>query len=176
MRKRCEGYRNQSSALPSRASCSRCFMALNPIVPIRKRKDRNLALSATFLRLGAAAISLNTDIGSKVQQINCWEAFFRLLRVGEDCQSKKSCRKGEILFSKRVGCRNKVIAVMDHICKECAKLFGSEGSLPIRCPPTAQSKSALAVQWRPRTPADRPECQPAALWSRRREPGAKGPL
>ena len=59
-------------------------------------KTKNLALSATFLRLGAAAISLNTDIGSKVQQINCWEAFFRLLRVGEDCQSKKSCRKGEI--------------------------------------------------------------------------------
>ena len=59
-------------------------------------ENKNLALSATFLRLGAAAISLNTDIGSKVQQINCWEAFFRLLRVGEDCQSKKSCRKGEI--------------------------------------------------------------------------------
>ena len=48
---------------------------------------------------------------------------------------------------------------MNHICKECAKLFGSEGSLPIRCPPTAQSKSALAARWRPRTPADRPECQ-----------------
>ena len=59
-------------------------------------ENKNLALSATFLRLGAAAISLNTDIGSKVQQINCWEAFSRLLRVGEDCQSKKSCRKGEI--------------------------------------------------------------------------------
>ena len=103
MRKRCEGYRNQSPALPSRASCSRCFMALNPIVPIRKRKNKNLALSATFLRLGAAAISLNTDIGSKVQQINCWEAFFRLLRVGEDCQSKKSCRKGEIFVFKTSG-------------------------------------------------------------------------
>ena len=103
MRKRCEGYRNQSSALPSRASCSRCFMALNPIVPIRKRKDKNLALSAIFLRLGAAAISLNTDIGSKVQQINCWEAFFRLLRVGEGCQSKKSCRKGEIFVFKTSG-------------------------------------------------------------------------
>lgn len=103
MRKRCEGYRNQSPALPSRASCSRCFMALNPIVPIRKRKNKNLALSATFLRLGAAAISLNTDIGSKVQQINCWEAFFRLLRVGEDCQSKKNCRKGEIFVFKTSG-------------------------------------------------------------------------
>ena len=103
MRKRCEGYRNQSSALPSRASCSRCFLALNLIVPIRKRKDKNLALSAIFLRLGAAAISLNADIGSKVQQINCWEAFFRLLRVGEDCQSKKSCRKGEIFVFKTSG-------------------------------------------------------------------------
>ena len=103
MRKRCEGYRNQSPALPSRASCSRCFMALNPIVPIRKRKNKNLALSATFLRLGAAEIYLNTDIGSKVQQINCWEAFFRLLRVGEDCQSKKSCRKGEIFVFKTSG-------------------------------------------------------------------------
>lgn len=103
MRKRCEGYRNQSPALPSRASCSRCFMALNPIVPIRKRKNKNLALSAIFLRLGAAEISLNTDIGSKVQQINCWEAFFRLLWVGEDCQSKKSCRKGEIFVFKTSG-------------------------------------------------------------------------
>ena len=107
MRKRCEGYRNQSSALPSRASCSRCFMALNPIVPIRKRKDKNLALSATFLRLGAAAISLNADIGSKVQQINCWEAFFRLLRVGEDCQSKKVAERARFLFSKRADSYNR---------------------------------------------------------------------
>ena len=94
MRKRCEGYRNQSSALPSRASCSRCFMALNPIVPIRKRKDKNLALSATFLRLGAAAISLNTDIGSKVQQINCWEAFFPSFAGGRGLPIEKKLQKG----------------------------------------------------------------------------------
>jgi len=78
-------------------------MTLSPIAPFRKRKNKNLALSATFFRLGAAEISLNTDIGSKVQQINCWEAFFRLLRVGEDCQSKKSCRKGEIFVFKTSG-------------------------------------------------------------------------
>ena len=94
MRKRCEGYRNQSSALPSRASCSRCFMALNPIVPIRKRKDKNLALSATFLRLGAAAISLNTDIGSKVQQINCWEAF-PSFAGGRGLPIEKKLQKGQ---------------------------------------------------------------------------------
>ena len=134
MRKRCEGYRNQSPALPSRASCSRCFMALNPIVPIRKRKNKNLALSATFLRLGAAAISLNTDISSKVQQINCWEAFFRLLRVGEDCQSKKSCRKGEIFVFKtsgslqQGGCRSRrrcskvVVAASGAAAKEVPRL------------------------------------------------------
>ena len=217
MRKRCEGYRNQSSALPSRASCSRCFMALNPIVPIRKRKDKNLALSATFLRLGAAAISLNTDIGSKVQQINCWEAFFRLLRVGEDCQSKKSCRKGEILFSKRAdsynradvaaggaeagslpqpavprgrrccswqccnegGCLSGVISVAGRaaVGRCCGGRVSAMGRILRR---TREASLASAVQNEGRhccaAERSRPECQPAALRSRRRESGAKGPL
>ena len=102
MRKRCEGYRNQSPALPSRASCSRCFMALNPIVPFRKRKNKNLALSATFLRLGAAAISLNTDIGSKVQQINCWEAFSVFCGWARIANRKKVVERARFLFSKRV--------------------------------------------------------------------------
>lgn len=157
-------------------------MTLSSIAPFRKCKNKISGFSATFLRLRIVAGLLNVDNVAKAQQINCLTARFRLLKAGEDPQSQKSCRKSKILFSKRVGCRNKVIAVMDHICKECAKLLGSEGSegsegsLPIRCPPTAQSKSALAARWRPRTPADRPECQPAALRSRRREPGAKGPL
>ena len=107
MRKRCEGYRNQSSALPSRASCSRCFMALNPIVPIRKRKDKNLALSATFLRLGAAAISLNADIGSKVQQINCWEAFSVFCGWARIANRKKVAERARFLFSKRADSYNR---------------------------------------------------------------------
>ena len=65
MRKRCEGYRNQSPALPSRASCSRCFMALNPIVPFRKRKNKNLALSATFFRLAILAHPQKTEKASQ---------------------------------------------------------------------------------------------------------------
>ena len=108
MRKRCEGYRNQSPALPLRASCSRCFMALNPIVPFRKRKNKNLALSATFLRLGAAAISLNTDIGSKVQQINCWEAFSVFCGWGRIANRKKVAERARFLFSKRVDHDNRV--------------------------------------------------------------------
>ena len=151
-------------------------MTLSSIAPFRKCKNKISGFSATFLRLRIVAGLLNVDNVAKAQQINCLTAHFQLLKAGEDPQSQKSCRKSKILFSKRVGCRNEVIAVMGHICKECAKLLGSEGSLPIRCPPTAQSKSALAAQWRSRTPADRPECQPAALRSRRREPGAKGPL
>ena len=154
-------------------------MTLSSIAPFRKCKNKISGFSATFLRLRIVAGLLNVDNVAKAQQINCLTARFRLLKAGEDPQSQKVAERARFLFSKRVGCRNKVIAVMDHICKECAKLLGSEGSegsLPIRCPPTAQSKSVLAAQWRPRTPADRPECQPAALRSRRRESGAKGPL
>lgn len=110
MRKRCEGYRNQSSALPSRASCSRCFMALNPIVPIRKRKDKNLALSATFLRLGAAAISLNTDIGSKVQQINCWEAFSIFCGWARIANRKKVAERARFCFqNERIATTGRVL-------------------------------------------------------------------
>ena len=217
MRKRCEGYQNQSSALPSRASCSRCFMALNPIVPILKRKDKNLALSATFLRLGAAAISLNTDIGSKVQQINCWEAFFRLLRVGEDCQSKKVAERARFLFSKRADSYNRADVAAGgaeagslpqpavpwgrRCCSwQCCNEGGaSAGFISVagraaagRCcggrvsavgrilRKTREASLASAVQNEGRhccaAERSRPECQPAALRSRRRESGAKGPL
>jgi hypothetical protein len=36
-------------------------MALNPIVPFRKRKNKNLALSATFFRLAILAHPQKTE-------------------------------------------------------------------------------------------------------------------
>ena len=217
MRKRCEGYRNQSSALPSRASCSRCFMALNPIVPIRKRKDKNLALSATFLRLGAASISLNTDIGSKVQQINCWEAFSVFCGWARIANRKKVAERARFLFSKRADSYNRADVAAGgaetgslpqpavprgrRCCSwQCCNEGGaSAGFISVagraaagRCcggrvsavgrilRKTRETSLASAVQNEGRhcCAAERshPECQLAALRSRRRESGAKGPL
>ena len=99
MRKRCEGYRNQSSALPSRASCSRCFMALNPIVPIRKRKDKNLALSATFLRLRIVTGRKGANRGPESQQISCGAVPFRFADGGkESAIAKKLHRSRNFCF------------------------------------------------------------------------------
>ena len=61
-------------------------------------ENKNLALSATFLRLGAAAISLNTDIGSKVQQINCWEAFSVFCGWARIANRKKVAERARFLF------------------------------------------------------------------------------
>ena len=102
MRKRCEGYRNQSPALPSRASCSRCFMALNPIVPFRKRKNKNLALSATFFRLAILAHPQKTEKAS--QQLICctFEPISVFKEIAAAPNRKKVAERARFLFSKRV--------------------------------------------------------------------------
>lgn len=107
MRKRCEGYRNQSSALPSRASCSRCFMVLNPIVPIRKRKDKNLALSAIFFRLAILAHPQKTEKAS--QQLICctFEPISVFKEIAAAPNRKKVAERARFLFSKRADSYNR---------------------------------------------------------------------
>ncbi len=158
-------------------------MTLSSIAPFRKCKNKISGFSVTFLRLRIVAGLFECRQRRKSTSNKLLDGPFPTFEGGRGSAIAKKlqkeqdfCFQNEWAAATRGLCRNKVLAVRDHICKECAKLFGSEGSLPIRCPPTAQSKSALAARWRPRTPADRPECQPAALRSRRREPGAKGPL
>ena len=108
MRKRCEGYRNQSPALPSRASCSRCFMALNPIVPFRKRKNKNLALSATFFRLAILAHPQKTEKAS--QRLICctFEPISVFKEISAAPNRKKVAERARFLFSKRVDRDNRV--------------------------------------------------------------------
>ena len=217
MRKRCEGYRNQSSALPSRASCSRCFMALNPIVPIRKRKDKNLALSATFLRLAILAHPQKTEKAS--QQLICctFEPISVFKEIAAAPNRKKVAERARFLFSKRADSYNRADVAAGgaeagslpqpavprgrRCCSwQCCNEGGaSAGFISVagraaagRCcggrvsavgrilRKTRETSLASAVQNEGRhcCAAERshPECQLAALRSRRRESGAKGPL
>ena len=102
MRKRCEGHRNQSPALPSRASCSRCFMALNPIVPFRKRKNKNLALSATFFDWQSSPTRKRREKAS--QQLICctFEPISVFKEIAAAPNRKKVAERARFLFSKRV--------------------------------------------------------------------------
>ena len=61
-------------------------------------ENKNLAFSATFFRLGAAAISLNADIGSKKQQIYCWKVFFVFCGWARIANRKKVAEKARFLF------------------------------------------------------------------------------
>ena len=93
MRKRCEGYRNQSPALPSRASCSRCFMALNPIVPIRKRKTK----ISPFLQLFAISNPRPPAKDEKIPPNSKFAAFlsqYRHLKKSQQPLIEKKLQKG----------------------------------------------------------------------------------
>ena len=78
-------------------------MTLSPIASFRKRKNKNPGFSATFLRLRIVAGLSNVENIAKAQQIDCLAAHFRLLKTGEDPQSKKSCRKAGIFVFKTSG-------------------------------------------------------------------------
>lgn len=110
MRKRCEGYRNQSPALPSRASCSRCFMALNPIVPIRKRKKK----SRPFCNFFAISNPRPPAKDEKIPPNSKFAAFLSQYRHLKKSQQplieKKVAERARFLFSKRADRCNRPVA------------------------------------------------------------------
>ena len=217
MRKRCEGYRNQSSALPSRASCSRCFMALNPICRFGSVKTKISPFLQLFFDWQSSPTRKRRKKAS--QQLICctFEPISVFKEIAAAPNRKKVAERARFLFSKRADSYNRADVAAGgaeagslpqpavprgrrccswQCCNEggasagfisvagraaagrcCGGRVSAVGRILRR---TREASLASAVQNEGRhccaAERSRPECQPAALRSRRRESGAKGPL